>query len=141
MDDLLPADPRARRLAVIILLAGGAVGTLVVWWLSSYVEYLTTLAQTDRDASLHLFRTRVLPVLGVVTLGAVLCGALMMRQGALIARSGEFPPPGSPLVRPARRQRGKAARAIGYAFIVLGLLMAAGPLAGLGIVIWLLRGA
>lgn len=141
MDDLLPADPRARRLALLVLLAAGVIGTLVIWWLSSYVEQLTELAQTDREASIHLFRTRVLPVLGIVTLGAVLCGAFMMWQGALIARAGQFPPPGTVLVRPTRRQHGPAARAIGCVFVLLGFLMAAGPLAGLGLVMWLLRGA
>ena len=74
--DFLPADPKARRLALIVWGVAAVAGTVAVWWLSSYLEALTELARTDRAASLALFRSRVLPALMAVVLVAVVCGAL-----------------------------------------------------------------
>ena len=141
MDDLLPADPRARRMALIVLAIGAVLGTVAIWWLSSYIDQLTVLARTDRDASLRLFRTRILPVVIVVVLGAVLSGAVMMRQGARIIRSARFPPEGSKLVRPSRQHVGAPARAIGFAVAFAGFLVAAGSLAFMAIILWFLQQA
>jgi hypothetical protein len=120
MTDLLPADPRARRLALVVWAIGAVAGTLAVWWLSSYLDTLTVLARTDREASLHLFRTRVLPALIAVVVVAVLSGALLVRHGLRVARS---------------------ARGIGVFFASAGFVLATVPLLTLALVLWLLSGA
>jgi uncharacterized membrane protein len=119
MDSFLPASPAARRTARIIWAVGAVVGTVAVWWLSSYLDTLTALARTDRYASLHLFRTRVLPALVVVVLVAVASGALLLRHGLRIMRS---------------------ARAMGLFFAFAGFILAAVPVATLAIVLWMLGG-
>ncbi len=96
MQDFLPADPKARRLALIVWGVAAVAGTVAVWWLSSYLEALTELARTDRAASLALFRSRVLPALTAVVLVAVVCGAL-----AAETRSGD---PAHATARPADRR-------------------------------------
>ena len=140
MDDLLPADPRARRLALIVWAGGAVAGTAAVWWLSSYLDTLTELARTDRDAAIELFRGRVLPALVVVVLVAVVSGALLLRQGLQIFRAAAFPPAGARLVRPTVRTTASAARAIGAFLAVTGFLLAAVPLAFLSAVLWMLGG-
>jgi hypothetical protein len=141
MDDLLPADPKARRLALIVWAIGAVAGTFAVWWLSSYLDTLGELAQSDRESALRLFRTRVLPALFAVVLVAAVSGALLLRQGLQIFRSGEFPPAGKRLVRPTERKTGGAARTIGVVLAATGFLLAAIPLVALSIVLWLLRNA
>jgi ABC-type multidrug transport system fused ATPase/permease subunit len=141
MDDLLPADPKRRRMALIVWALGAVLGTMAVWWLSSYLDTLTELARTDREASLRLFRTRVLPALIVVVLVAVVSGALLIRYGLQIMRTRHFPPAGAGLVRPTSAQTGAAARAIGFFVAFVGFLLAAIPLGTIAIVLWLLRGA
>jgi hypothetical protein len=141
MPDFLPADPRARRVATIVWAIGAVAGTVAVWWLSSYLDTLSVLARTDRAASLHLFRTRVLPALVVVVLVAVVSGILLLRQGLTIYRSAQFPAAGTALVRPVPLRTGGAARAIGALLAATGILLAALPLAFLGIVLWMLRNA
>lgn len=141
MDDLLPADPNKRRSALIVWAIGAVLGTVAVFWLSSYLDALTMLARTDREASLHLFRTRVLPALIVVVLVAVVSGALLIRYGVQIIRSRQFPPVDAGLVRPTREQTGGAARAIGFVIALVGFLLAAIPLGTVAVVLWLLRGA
>jgi len=139
LDDLLPADPRARRTALIVWAIGAIVGTVAVWWLASYLDTLTELARTDREASLELFRTRVLPALMVVVVVAVVSGALLVRSGIQIIRGGQFPTVDAKLIRPTRRRTGRAARAIGMFVAFVGFLLAAVPLGAIGIVLWMLR--
>jgi hypothetical protein len=139
--DILPADPKARRLAIIVWAVGAVAGTVAVWWLSSYLDTLSDLARTDRQASLQLFRSRVLPALIVVVLVAVVSGALLLRQGLEIYRTAQFPPDGARLVKPTPRKAGGAARAIGAVLAATGFLVAAIPLAFLAIVFWMLFNA
>ena len=73
---MLPTSPTARRVALIVWVIGAVVGSIAVWWLSSYLEELTTLAATDRPAALALFRTRAVPALVVVVAVAVASGAI-----------------------------------------------------------------
>lgn len=139
MDDLLPADPRARRVAIVVWAAGAVAGTIAVWVLSSYLETLTELGRTDREAALALFRSRVLPAFIVVALVAVISGALLLRQGLQIYRTGEFPPAGAGLIRPTPRRTSSTARAIGAVLAATGFLLAAIPLAILSVIFWMLR--
>jgi hypothetical protein len=117
------ADPK-RRLALLVWAVAAIGGTIAVWWLSSYLDTLTTLAETDRAAALELFRTRVLPALGAVVAVAVVSGAVLLRRGLQLARTED-----------------RQARTIGNVLAVAGFLMAAVPLALITIVLWLLRRA
>ena len=99
-------------------------GTIAVWRLSSYLDTLTVLAETDRAAALELFRTGVLPALGAVVVVAVASGAVLLRRGLRLAQGPE-----------------RQTRAMGNVLAVAGFLMAALPLALITIVLWLLRRA
>jgi hypothetical protein len=85
----VPTNPTARRLALVGWTIAAIAGSVAVWWLSSYLETLTTLAETDRNAALELFRTRALPALVVVVGVAVVSGAVLLRQGLQLARAPE----------------------------------------------------
>jgi hypothetical protein len=123
MQDFLPADPQARRLALIVWGIAAIAGSVAVWWLSSYLDSLTELARTDRAASLALFRSRVLPALMAVVAVAVVCGALLLKQGFEIQRTN------------------RSARVLGMIMAFAGFLMAAVPLIVLSVVLWMLRAA
>jgi hypothetical protein len=112
-----------RRVVLVAWVTAAVAGSVGVWWLSSYLETLTALAETDRGAALALFRTRVIPaLLGLVAL-AVAAGAFLLRQGLQIAR-------GDP-----------EGRLLGRIFAVAGFLVAAVPLVFISIVFWVLRRA
>jgi hypothetical protein len=89
--------------------------------LSTYLDTLTTLAETDRPAALELFRSKALPALIAVVAVAAGSGALLLRQGLQIMRG-----PG---------------RALGAVLAGAGFLMAAVPLVLISIVFWMLRQA
>jgi hypothetical protein len=139
MDDLLPSNPRARRIAIALWAVGAIAGTIAVWYLAGYLEMLTELARTDREASLALFRSRVLPAFMIVVLVAVVSGGLLLRQGLQIYRTGEFPPSSAALIRSTPRRTGSSARALGAMLAATGFLLAAIPLAILSVVFWMLR--
>ena len=141
MDDFLPATPKARRVAIAVWIFAALIGTTAVLWLSSYLKTLTELAQTDREASLVLFRTRVLPALAVIVLIAVASGAVLLRQGLHIIRSSQFPLDDTALIHPTPRRSASAARMVGMFFAVAGFLLAAIPLFMISVVLWMLRRA
>ena len=138
-DDSLPADPRARRLAVILWVVAATLGTAAVWWLSSYIESLTVLGRTDRDAAAALFKSRVLPALWAVALVSIVAGAVLARQGQQVLRAGRFPLDGARVVRDTSRQTAGSARIIGIVLMTAGVLMALLPLGVAGLVTWALR--
>jgi hypothetical protein len=121
MVDLLPVNPRARKVVLIAWTVAAIVGTIAVWRLSTYLDTLTTLAETDRPAALELFRSKALPALIAVVAVAAGSGALLLRQGLQIMRG-----PG---------------RALGAVLAGAGFLMAAVPLVLISIVFWMLRQA
>jgi hypothetical protein len=118
---LLPTHPTARRLALFGWALAAIGGSVAVWWLSSYLETLTALAQTDRNAALALFRSRAMPALLVVVAVAVAAGGLLLRQGLQIARDAE-----------------REGRTLGNVMATAGFLLAAVPLILISVVFWLL---
>ena len=132
---MLPTSPNGKRAALIAWTIAAVGGTIGVWWLSSYMDTLATLAETDRDAALALFRSRALPALFLVVGVAVAAGAFLMRQGLQIVNQSR-----NDADRGADGTRGNApARVIGSMLAAAGFLMAAVPLALLSVVFWLLR--
>ena len=109
-----------RRVAFAVWFVAATAGTLAVWWLSSYLESLTALARTDRDAAVALFRSRVLPAFAGVMLVAVGSGIFLMRHGYRAARNGTQP------------------RSVGMFLAFAGFLVAVVPLMLLGMVLWML---
>lgn len=109
-------------------------GTIAVWWLRSYLNELTVLAQTDRTAALELFRTRGLPALLVVVAIAAAAGATLMRQGLQMvnAANGERP-------RDDRSASRPPAAVAGWMMASAGFILAAVPLALASVVLWLIR--
>jgi hypothetical protein len=137
--DKIPADRGARRLAVIVWIVAATLGTFAVWWLSSYIESLTELGRTDRDAAAALFKSRVLPALWVVALVSLGAGGVLARHGLLVLRTGRFPPDGARVVRDTVQRSGSPARIAGILLMTAGVLMAILPLGMVLLMMWALR--
>ena len=117
-------NSQPSRIALIAWTIAAVAGTAAVWWLSSYLETLSDLAQRDRVAALGLFRTRAMPALLAVVLVAVGSGGLLLRQGLHMARAAD-----------------DQGRMLGRILAAAGFLLAALPLALISVVFWLLRRA
>ena len=139
MDALPPPSGRAKQLALAVWTTIAVVGTIAVWWFSSYLDSLTALARTDRAAALEQFRWRVLPVFILLVIVAVFAGGVLLRQGVRLVRlgrlrvedAGTFDNPGGQTRR---------SPVIGWILALAGFLMAGVPLAMLSLLFWLLGG-
>ena len=112
------------------------LGSVVVRRFSSYLDSLTALARSDREAALAQFRWRVLPVFVILVVIAVVAGGVLLRQGVRIVRLGRLPATDG-----FRAESGDSARppVVGWILAVSGALMAGVPLAMLSLLVWLLR--
>jgi hypothetical protein len=106
-----------KRTALIVCVGLAVAGTIAVWWLSRYLNNLVALAETDREAALLLFRSRVLPALFAIVAISAAAGAIMIRQGLRVVRES---------------------RAVASLMVAAGILMAAVPTILLVLVFWLL---
>jgi hypothetical protein len=123
----------ARRPAVLAWIVLAIAGSVGVWDLAGYIETLTELGKSDRAAAAFLFRSRVLPLLWLVAAVASASGAVLAWQALAMRRAigtrgteGPLRPTGWP-----------APAAAGLA--VLGIVLAAAPLAAMAALTWLLR--
>jgi hypothetical protein len=138
---VLPTSPAGKRAALIGWTIAAVIGTFGVWWLSSYMETLATLAETDREAALALFRSRALPALFLVVGVAVAAGVFLMRQGLQLVNRPPDAADVSPDVSEEEKRARAAARLMGWMLASAGFLMAAVPLALLSVVFWILNKA
>ena len=138
MRDPTASGGSGRSLAVAAWLILASAGTLAVWRLSAYVQSLTDLARTDRAAAAVLFRSRVLPAVGVIALISVVAGTMLARQGVVALRTARVAEDdGAGLDEADPEQRG--ARIVGTVLIGAGVLMALVPLALFGVMVRLIR--
>jgi hypothetical protein len=133
---VLPTSPGGKRGALIGWTLAAVVGTIGVWWLSSYMETLATLAETDRDAALALFRSRALPALFLVVGVAVAAGVFLARQGLQLVTLTK--PAEDDQSSPEEKRAKASARLMGWMLATAGVLMAMVPLTLLVVVFWLL---
>lgn len=125
---ITPGSSRTATIVWLLVLTAGSVG---VWYLSSYLDGLAALAQSDPGAALSQFKSRALPALVLIVAIAVGAGATLMRQGLQLvnrAQGGDE----SPAVNRGRRTTGML-------IAVAGFLVAAVPLVLLSIVLWFLQ--
>jgi hypothetical protein len=134
----LSISPGSSRAALVAWIVAATAGTVGVWYLSSYLEGLAALAQTNPDAALAQFRSRALPALVVVVAIAVAAGATLMRQGLQLVNKTQDVED----LPEIYRGRGKASvRTVGNLLAAAGFVLAAVPLVLLSIVLWFLRRA
>ncbi len=132
----MQTSPGRNRIALALWLLAATVGTIGVWYLSSYLEELATLAQIDPDAALVQFRSRALPALVLIVAAAVAAGATLMRQGLQLVHRNPARGETSEL---SGNAESRSARTVGSLLAAAGFILAAVPLALLSIVLWFLR--
>jgi len=133
--EILPADPKARRMAIALALGVGVLGAAAVWAVRHYQRQILELAEVDRAAAVakaiqltDLFAW----VVGLSLMGIGLWAAWLGRR---IHKAQQFPPPGMRVIRDTPVRTGPTARRIGLMGMGLGLAIGLmGPVA-----IWLLR--
>lgn len=127
MPSIQPADPAARRRALLVLGVIAALGVAGYFALEAWLAdvRLREVAEARRALPAALRWTAV-----AAGGGAAAFGIYAWTLGAKVARAQRFPPPGQPTVRDTRvlegaaaRRRGRIIQAIGLVLAVLGVAL------------------
>jgi hypothetical protein len=135
--EIQPADPRAKRLAIVVSIAGVIAGTALLLFFDRARPHLAAwiLADPERVA----FRARV--VLSIVALFVVapLIGfaAYFYRLGTLTVTSARFPPPGTPMMQDTLVLTSDAARRRGRGLKVIAVTVFLAAF-GMALLLWML---
>lgn len=137
---MAPTSSTGNRNALIAWGVTAIAGTVAVIWLQSYLDSLVTLAETDREGALELFRSRAVPALiGVVAI-AVASGGVLMRHGLRIVNAPPDEDHTNVQGASAQERRPRPSpRTMGWMMACAGFVLAAVPLALISLVFWLLR--
>jgi hypothetical protein len=116
------ADPAARRRGVIILVAGAALGAILIAASGGYRSQLTAWAERNPQRVFDL----LLPALGVtIALPGLAMTWYFWRLGTRVVREERFPPANSGWLRTTVVIRGSGARRQGRMLQVSAVLLAA----------------
>jgi hypothetical protein len=135
--DIHPADPRAKRIAVVLLVAGVVMGAaLMLLFQRARPQFAAWILADEQQVA---FRARMVlaGVAIIVAAPSMAFGAYFYRLGALTIRSERFPPPDTAMLHHTPVLTGEAARARGRALEAIGCMLV---IATIGIValLWLL---
>jgi len=131
MAEVQPADPRARRLAFLILAVGFVLGALLLWGLNSGGPTIERWLKEDPSAMVPRARMLLLALALIMAGPPVAAGVYLWRFGTRVVTSTRFPPPGARLVQDmvvltgdAARNRGRIAQGAGLVLLFAGCVMA-----------------
>lgn len=110
-DEIIPADKRHRRLALVAGVLMALVGLLLLAILYGHLHEIRKLATGNRPAAEQklLGLAKVVGWAGGLSLAGM--GVWFWRLGRRINRSARFPPPGMKVIRDTRLRTGASARA------------------------------
>lgn len=122
--EIMPSDPRLRRIAaisVVILIAAGFV--FMHYALPQYLDYLRALARRDPDALALEYRRAFLTMFSVIGVLSIAIGVYLLHIGRAVLQSGRFPPPQVKVIVDTKIIRGAWARRFGWLMSVSAVLL------------------
>lgn len=123
MQEMRKADPAARRNAVLTVVLGAVVGTLLIVGFNRYASSLRDWIESEPSEAPR--RLRLVFLLGATLLSAPLVVFVvhLWSIGARVLRAQEFPPPGYRLIRDTPVIGGRSAVLRGRAFLILAIVL------------------
>jgi hypothetical protein len=103
------ADPAARRLAVVLVVAGALVGSLLIAGLERYRAPLYDWILSDPQHRWQRLRLLFLLSTGVLSVPLLGFAAYLWMLGGRVVRAQRWPPPGQRVVRDTPVLHGRAA--------------------------------
>lgn len=123
-----PADPEARRRALLVVAVAAVVGLGLVGWLSLETARIEALFALDQEAAGRQARNLFLGVTWAAAAVALLAAVVIWRIAMEVRCSGRYPPPGARVLRDTMVRTGEqAARIARVGFVTAGLLAIAAP--------------
>ena len=116
-EERIPADPKAKLKLVMLLL--GVIALYFLW--EPALEYLTPLEDDSAPPSdqLAALRLRSIVMFGSSVAFSLFCAYWTFRLALRIRKSGQFPPPGMPVLFSTVVKRGKEVHTLSQVLFVL----------------------
>ena len=133
--EMQPADPGARRRALVLVIVGIAVGALLIWAFDRGTPALQRWLTEDRQATRARIQVSLVVFALFVVVPPVAFGVYMWSIGNRVRRHGRFPPPGLTMIAATPVLTGDAAQRRAAILQMLGAFIAAAWLA-LAVVLW-----
>ena len=131
---IVRADPRRRRLAVVIVLVALILGAFgIAWGLPALAEWVaadTSPGRVSRARMVCLAFGAIIVLLAAAVIGS---GRRIARYGKEAVAVGRFPPPGMPVLRDGVALSGRPALMLGRFYRGIGITLAVLGVALLGL--------
>jgi hypothetical protein len=132
MPDVQPADPQARRTAMVIVGVASVAGLLLIVLARQFRPELEAWVTADPAPRIRV----IFGAMTLLTAGPVLgMAAYLWQLGQRTLRSGRYPPPGLRVTRDTPVESGRAATTIGKMFRMLAVALASAAVL-LGVLLW-----
>jgi hypothetical protein len=132
VDDVQKADPRTRRLAVLLVAGGTLAGLAAIWFVDAWRPALDAWLTREPARTGERLRLVVWGLIGANALPVLGLAVYLWRLGARIARAERFPPPGMAVVRDTvvllgtrARRRGRLVQGVAVLVVAAGFGLAA----------------
>ena len=129
LPDVVPADPRLRRNALLILLRGTGIASAFIIWVLPEIQEVVLNARATGQVSARAICLGFVGVVATLVAPVSIAGVSVIRTAKLTVDSAQFPAPGEKVIRDTRILRGSRAVAIGRVQRFLGGLLVACALA------------
>ena len=121
--EFIRADPRHRRNALVMFIASTIVCAFIIGWgWPMFRDWLLEGKATGRIRGLWIC-LGFLGFVGLISLGVTWFGMYTLRLAGRAMAHGQFPPPGTKVIRDTRILRGREALAIARVQRFLGTLL------------------
>lgn len=132
---LLP-DPKLRRAVVGVLAGFTAAGFATVAWGLPWLQDALLTARANGRLTIPLGCYLFLALIALLAVPVIWFGGYAVRFGSRVLASGQYPPPGSRVIRRTPVVRGPVARFTGRGQQVLGVALMLCGLALIALVAW-----
>jgi hypothetical protein len=129
-----PADPVARRVGIVLVAIGAALGGGVVYAFTAGSDAVSAWLVARLGAEATRGRT-LMGIAAALTTPLVLLAAWLHWRGGRVLAARRFPPPGSRVMRDTPILEGRDALARGQLLRVIAAMLAGGALL-IGVMLW-----
>ena len=133
--DVQSADPRTRRIAVIVVAIGALAGALLIAAMQSQLGALQKVAAEHPAAIEENFGIITWALIAAVVVPVWAFNIYLWRLGSRIVATGLFPPPGMKVLRDTPVLRDSAARKCGRLLQIVAAVTSVTAL-GIAIALW-----
>jgi hypothetical protein len=120
---VVPADPALRRVAIVSWILLGALGAVIVWYVTVVLQRAQEMASYDQRGAFLEVQRIAIPMMVAWIIGGIGISIWLLVSALRIIRAGRFPAPGARMVRTTHLRHGSEAHRIGMFMLAVAAIM------------------